>query len=66
MTHTYATLEVTRSTFHEIERRLAKVNYQHAFQLDKNDEVILIDMHGIALTMEDDGEEKPNDRSGAS
>lgn len=44
MTHTFATLEVTDSTYEEIEKKLKEAGYDHAFIEGA------IDMNGIALT----------------
>ncbi len=43
-THTYATLEVSATTYNEVKTLLTLAAYGHAFDGD------LIDMHGIALT----------------
>jgi hypothetical protein len=48
MTHTYAALEVTQSTFDEIAAKLKAAGYDHAF----DDEEGAIDMHGIGLVVE--------------
>ncbi len=45
-THTYAVLEVERSTFADVRQRLRAAGYEHAFDRD------VIDMHGIALRAE--------------
>jgi hypothetical protein len=42
-THTYAILEVSSSTYAEIETKLKAAEYDHAFHDD------VIDMHGLAL-----------------
>lgn len=42
-THTYAILEVPKTTYDEIHTRLKVAGYDHAFHED------VIDMHGIAL-----------------
>jgi len=47
MTHTYAILQVSKSTFEEISKKLKAVKYDHAF--DEDDGKVTIDMHGIAL-----------------
>jgi len=44
MTHTFSLLEVTHSTYDEIESLLHEAGYGHAFIENA------IDMHGIALT----------------
>jgi hypothetical protein len=46
-THTYATLEVSKSTYREIRGKLKKFGYADQFHYDEGGE--LIDMHGIAL-----------------
>ena len=45
-THTFATLEVSQSTFDEIEKKMCEAGYDHVF-IDG-----LIDMHGLALERE--------------
>ena len=45
MTHTYAELAVSRSTFDEIMAKLKEADYDHAILDDGR----VIDMHGIAL-----------------
>lgn len=47
MTHTYATLPVTRDTYNEVADKLREAEYGHAFINEGEGEVI--DMHGIAL-----------------
>jgi hypothetical protein len=46
MTHTFATLEVSKATFDEIEGKLREAGYDHAFVEE------FIDMNGIALERE--------------
>lgn len=48
-THTYAILEVSPQTFHEIATKLKEAGYEHSF-LDGG---ITVDMHGIALQSSD-------------
>ena len=50
-THTYAILEVSAAVYAEIREKLKAAGYDHAFHLDDNREVM--DMHGIALRVED-------------
>ena len=50
MTHTYAELEVSRSTFEEIMEKLKEADYDHAILDDGR----VIDMHGIALVLIDE------------
>lgn len=47
MTHTFAVLEVSAATFHEIRQKLAEAGYAQAF--GKTDGRLTIDMHGIGL-----------------
>lgn len=47
-TYTYVTLDVSQSTFDEIEGRLRAAGYTHAFHQDREDG-LTIDMHGLAL-----------------
>ena len=49
-THTYATMDVSKATFEEIRSKLMAAGYDHAEQ--RNDGVVMLDMHGIALTKE--------------
>lgn len=53
MTHTYTfvVLEVTQSTFNEIQNKLQIAEYDHCFS--KVDGKVTIDMQGIALQVED-------------
>jgi len=48
MTHTYVILEVTPSTYAEIEEKLRAAGYDHVFT-GAGGEKDVIDMHGIAL-----------------
>jgi hypothetical protein len=49
-TRTYAILEVSPEAFTEIEHKLRKAGYGHAFS--RNEGALTIDMHGIALQSE--------------
>lgn len=44
-THTFAVMEVSKSTFNEIAKKLREANYYHAFVGD------CLDMHGIGLRL---------------
>ena len=55
-TYTFAKLEVSPSTYDEIAAKLADAGYDYAFGTD--DDVELIDMHGIALVRAPLDEEK--------
>lgn len=46
-THTYTTLEISQSAFDEIKGKLEAAGYQDQFQ--KDGDVLLVDMHGIAV-----------------
>lgn len=46
-TYTFAKLEVSQQAYDEIREKLVEAGYEHAFGLD--DDVELMDMHGIAL-----------------
>lgn len=46
-THTYATLEISQSTFDEIKAKLEAAGYQDQFH--KDGDTLLVDMHGIAV-----------------
>lgn len=50
-THTYAILEVSKEAFDEIFKMLDDAGYQQAFH--QNDGETVIDMHGIALKVEE-------------
>lgn len=53
MTYTYVELAISAEAFKEIEDKLRTADYGHAFKFStKNKEVVLIDMHGIALVKE--------------
>lgn len=47
MSHTYAVLEVPSAVYAAVRALLARADYDHAFMVEKDGEVI--DMHGIAL-----------------
>ncbi len=47
-THTYVILDISSAAYAEIKSLLEKAGYQHVFHRDLED-VILIDMQGIAL-----------------
>jgi hypothetical protein len=52
-TYTYATLAVSPAAFEEIRAKLQAAGYADQFQFSKHqDTPYLIDMHGIALTLE--------------
>ena len=48
VTHTYATLEISKAAYDEIAEKLRAAEYDHAFDGG------LIDMHGIALECADE------------
>lgn len=48
MTHTYAILEISQSAFDEIKAKLEAAGYQHAFEPNLQD-AVLIHTHSIAL-----------------
>lgn len=56
MTYTFAKLEVSQFAYDEIRAKLVEAGYEHAFGVD--DEVELIDMHGIALVRAPDEEKQ--------
>lgn len=47
MTHTYVVLEVSKACYDEIAKKLKEAGYDHVFNDGE------IDMHGIALAIED-------------
>ena len=49
-TRTYALLEISKEAFDEITGKMKEAGYDHAFEDHGN----VIDMHGIAVTMERD------------
>lgn len=51
-THTYTVLPVSSQAFQEIKEKLEEAGYDHAIQHTDGD--LVIDMHGIALSEEDD------------
>lgn len=51
-THTYVLLEVSPPAYQEIRQKLELAGYQHAFDQDGGRSVI--DMHGIALAVDQD------------
>lgn len=58
MTHTYTTLQVSRSAFDEIAAKLSAAGYEHAFDVDAHSEPV-IDMHGIGLISHDASDAAP-------
>lgn len=52
-TRTYATMEVSKATFDEIAAKMRDAGYDHVF-LNRGE---TIDMHGIALEMEEQNDE---------
>lgn len=57
-THTYVVLEISKQAFDEISARLLAAGYSHAFHskshgADRFDKDTVIDMHGIALKVEE-------------
>lgn len=60
-TYTYAVLEVSKAAYDEIRAKLEAAGYQHAFHSD-SDHPELIDMNGIALAPEAEGNSHEPDR----
>jgi len=52
MTYTYAILEVSLEAYNEIREKLLKAGYEDQFYREGEEEVI--DMHGLALQVEDE------------
>lgn len=52
MTYTYAVLDVSEAAYNEIAAKLRAAGYSHVFD-KRRGEKDLIDMHGIALAIED-------------
>lgn len=63
MTHTYAILKVSQAAYDEIKAKLVEVGYDHAFLTDALGLVgnELIDIHGIAIEVDDDPGMGPDD-----
>lgn len=60
-THTYAVLDVSPAAYGEIRAKLEAADYQHAFH--QTDAGMVIDMHGIALRIQDGPPKSDEDRS---
>jgi hypothetical protein len=52
VTHTYVILKVSPAAYAEIKEKLEKAGYEHAFHDGRDEDGIVIDMHGIALAEE--------------
>ena len=52
-TYTYVLMEVSASTFREIEQKMEEAGYEHAFIVDASTGKLSIDMAGIAVTEEE-------------
>lgn len=51
-TYTYVLLDVSQDTYYEIYDKLREAGYDHCFH--KDDGKTIIDMHGIALSKQED------------
>lgn len=49
-TYTYATMDVSKAAFDEIKTKLTAAGYEDQIRGD-GDGLLIIDMHGIALTL---------------
>lgn len=58
-THTYAILDVSPAAYREIEGKLRDAGYEHLLNDDGEGHTV-IDMHGLALRVDPDVEEKPH------
>ncbi len=58
MTYTYALLEVSKATFDEIAAKLAAAGSTHSF--DEHGGKNVLDMHGLALVVEDEPTSTPD------
>lgn len=54
MTHTFATMEISKSAFSEIMDKLREAGYDHAIQFEPDIEGPVLDMSGIALCVDVD------------
>jgi microcystin degradation protein MlrC len=54
MTYTFATMAVSGAAFDEIKAKLIEAGYGHAIR----DDGVTLDMHGIALVVEEAGDPK--------
>lgn len=61
-TYTFVTLDISKAAYDEIHQKLEAAQYQHTFTKDGQRDVI--DMHGIALAIEDVEDTKADDFSG--
>lgn len=57
MTSTYVILDVSASTFREIQTKLEEAGYHHAFT-EGDDGQLVIDLHGLALR-DEEGDDTP-------
>jgi hypothetical protein len=55
-THTFVVLELSPAAYQEIEKKLKAAEYDHCFI--KQDDRVVIDMHGIAVATEKQTETK--------
>lgn len=53
-TYTFVELALSPAAFEEIQAKLTTAEYEHAFEYDKQRKVFRIDMHGLAVTREED------------
>ena len=56
-TYTYALLPVSKAAYHEIADKLKDAGYDQAFH-DEGADGIVLDMHGVAISLDRDVEEK--------
>lgn len=54
MTYTYVILEVSRPAYDEIKQKLAAAGYSDQFHDEGSDFGVVIDMHGLALAVEEE------------
>ncbi len=59
-THTYAILEVSRAAYTEIKEKLEGAGYSDQFHDDGDRDGVVIDMHGIALKIEEGRKMQPH------
>lgn len=52
-THTFVVMDLSPAAYHEIKSKMEEAGYQHTFIERDGGSEILIDMHGIAIGLED-------------
>lgn len=52
MSHTYVLMTVSKATYDEVAAKMKEAGYDHVFHDEKDEDGVLIDMHGIALKLD--------------